>query len=163
MALGAMVASDAGTSAGLAWVGAGAATFLVAVGSVVRSPAPAHLAVAVLGAMLLLRQDSQVLLAPLYGAGLLLAEELTWRSIELAGVEAIGRGAIGARAAGVVALVGVGGCAAAGVAIAVTAAPGRSVALTAVGAVAVVMMPVGIRLRAMRLARPGDEDRAPAG
>jgi len=163
LALGAIVASDAGTAATLAWVGAGAATLLVAVGSVVRSPVPAHLGVAVLGAMLLLRQDSQLLLAPLYGAGLVLAEELTWRSIELAGVESIGAGVIAARTAAVVALVGVSGCAAAAAAIAVTAAPGRSVALTALGAVAVVMMLAGIGLGARRLARPGDKNRTPAG
>ena len=135
--LGALSASDAGASSKLAWLGAGAAGVLVALGSAVRSPTPVHCAVALLGALLLARQDSRLLLAPLYGAGLLLVEELTYRSTELAGLTMIAAGVLRARAAAVLALTGAGACAAAGAALAVTAAPGRSVVVTAVGTVTV--------------------------
>lgn len=138
MALGALVATDAGASSKLAWVGAGVGGFLVALGTAARSSTPVHFGVALLGAMLLLRQDARLVLASLYGAGLLLVAELGWRSIELAGVRAIGPRVISARAAAVLALAASGGCAGAGAAIAVTVAPGRSLALTAVGAIAVV-------------------------
>ena len=73
------------------------------------------------------------MLAPLYGAGLLLVEELAWRSIELRDIEAIGPGVITARVTAVLAVAAVGACAAAGAAIAVTLAPGRSVVFTAIG------------------------------
>ena len=100
------MATDAGASRPLAWVGTGAAAFLVTLGPGFRSPTPVHCGVALLGAMLLLRQDARLMLAPLYGAGLLLVEELAWRSIELRDIEAIGPGVITAR---VTAVLGGGG------------------------------------------------------
>ena len=131
------MATDAGPSRPLAWVGTGAAAFLVTLGPGFRSPTPVHCGVALLGGMLLLRQDARLMLAPLYGAGLLLVEELAWRSIELRDIEAIGPGVITARVTAVLGVAAVGACAAAGAAIAVTIAPGRSVIFTAIGAIAV--------------------------
>ena len=131
------MATDAGASRSLAWVGAGAAAFLVTLGPAFRSPTPVHCGVAVLGSMLLLRQDARLMLAPLYGAALLLVEELAWRSIELRDIDAIGPGVITARVTAVLAVAAVGACVAAGAAIAVTVAPGRSVIFTAIGAIAV--------------------------
>jgi hypothetical protein len=135
--LGALSAGDAGASSKLAWLGAGAAGLLVALGSAVRSPTPVHCAVGLLGALLLARQGSRLLLAPLYGAGLLLVEELAYRSTELAGLAMIAPGVLRARAAAVLALTGAGASAAAGAALAVTAAPERSVLVTAVGTISV--------------------------
>jgi len=135
--LGALSAGDAGASSKLAWLGAGAAGLLVALGSAVRSPTPVHCAVGLLGALLLARQDSRLLLAPLHGAGLLLVEELANRSTELAGLSMIAPGVLSARAAAVLALTGAGACAAAGVALVVAAAPGRSVVVTAVATITV--------------------------
>jgi hypothetical protein len=132
------VATDAGPSRPLAWVGAGAAAFLVTLGPAFRSPTPVHCGVALLGGMLLLRQDARLMLAPLYGAGLLLVEELAWRSTELRDVDVIGPGVITTRVTAVLAVAAVGACAGAGAAIAVTVAPGRSVIFTAIGAIAVV-------------------------
>ena len=56
-----------------------------------------HCGVAVLGAMLLLRHSDRLLLAPLYGAGLLLVAELGVRSIELRGVSLVDARSIGTR------------------------------------------------------------------
>jgi hypothetical protein len=127
------------------------AVLLVALGAAVRSATPVHAAVALLGALLLLRHDLRLLLAPAYGAGLVLVEELATRSIELAAVRWVEPRAITARAAAALATTAVGGCAAAVAALAVTAAPGRSVALTAVAAVAVVAVFAAIARRARRL------------
>ena len=130
------MATDAGASSGLAWAATVLAAVLLVSGIATRSSVPVHVAVAVLGVTLLLRDDARLVLAPLYGAGLLLAAELGTRSIELAGVARVGTGVIGPRLGATVALAAVGACAAALVALAVTAAPGRSLALTAVGAIA---------------------------
>jgi hypothetical protein len=140
VALGALVATDAGDASELAWLAAGVAGALVALGSASRSSTPVHASLALLGATLLLRQDARLVLAPLYGAGLLLVDELASRSIELAGVAAIGPAVIWAREAAAIALVASGACAAACVALAVNAAPGRSVAFTAVGSLVVVIV-----------------------
>ena len=111
---------------------------LLAIGVAAGSDAPVHAAVAVLGTMLLLRHDLRLVLAPLYGAGLLIVDELGARSIELLAVTRLGDGVIGARLVAVVAVAAMGAAAAAGAAIAVTIAPDhRSVALTGIGAIAV--------------------------
>lgn len=138
VALGTAVATDAGVLSGLAWGGTALAAVLLASGIAARSSVPVHIAVALLGATLLLRDDARLLLAPVYGAGLLLVAELGTRSIELADVGRVGPGVISARLGASVAVAAAGACGAAGAALAVTAAPGRSVALTAVGAVAAV-------------------------
>lgn len=130
------MATDAGASSGSAWAATVFAAVLVVSGIAARSSVPVHAAVAVLGVTLLLRDDARLVLAPLYGAGLLLVAELGTRSIELAGVARVGPDVIGARLGATVALAAAGACAAALGALAVTAGPGRSVALTAVGAIA---------------------------
>jgi hypothetical protein len=143
------VIADAGTASQAAWLGAGAAALLLAAGLVAQSPAAVHAAVALLGAIFLLRQDNRVLLAPLYGAGLLIMEDLAAQAIELRGVSQIGLGLIAARTGAALAVAAVGACASAATALALVAAPGRSVALTALGALAAVVAFAAI----VRLAR----------
>ncbi len=139
------------------------AGLLVALGPAARSTAPVHSAVALLGAMLLLRQDARLGLAPVYGAGLLLVAELGARSIELGTLKSLGPGVISARAAAVLAVSALGACAAAVVASAVTVAPGRSVALTAVGALAAVTTLAAIVRLARRRRRANAGPDAPDG
>jgi hypothetical protein len=109
-----------------------------------------HCGVAVLGAILLLRHSDRLLLAPLYGGGLLLVAELGVRSIELHGVSLIDSRAIGTRLGALVAVGAVGVCGAACAAIAVTGAPSRSLLLTAAGAVAAAAVCAAIALAARR-------------
>jgi hypothetical protein len=109
-----------------------------------------HCGVAVLGAVLLLRHSDRLLLAPLYGGGLLLIAELGVRSIELRGVSVIDARSIGTRLGVVVAVAAIGVCGAACAAIAATGAPGRSLLLTAAGASAVVAVCAAIALSARR-------------
>ena len=148
--LGAIVAGDAGRSVALAWTGAGLATLLLACGLAASSPAPVHCGVAVLGAILLLRHSDRLLLAPLYGGGLLLVAELGVRSIELRGVGLIDPGSIGTRLGVLVAVAAVGVCAGACAALAVTGAPSRSLLVTAAGAIAAVAVCAAIALAARR-------------
>jgi hypothetical protein len=139
VALGVLVASDAGAGAGLAWVGAALGAAILALGLVAGSTVAVQASVGILGALLLLRADDRLLLAPLYGGGLLGLSELGRMSIELAGVPAVAAGAPTARLGWVLAVAGAGTGAAGLAAAAVLAAPGRSVAVTAAGAVAVVV------------------------
>jgi hypothetical protein len=140
------VITDAGAATQLAWLGAGTAAVLLAMGMVARSPAPVHAAVAVLGVMFLLRHDARLLLAPAYGAGLLLMEDLAVRTIELSGVGEIAPDVIVARVGATLAVATIGACLSALAALAVTAAVPRSVLLTAVGALAAVAAFVAIVL-----------------
>jgi hypothetical protein len=149
-ALGAIVAGDADRSAALAWTGTGLAALLLACGLAARSPTPVHCSVAVLGAILLLRHSDRLLLAPLYGGGLLLVAELGVRSIELQGVSLIDARSIGTRLGVIVAVAAVGVCAAACAALVATGAPGRSLLLTAAGASAAVAVCAAIALAARR-------------
>lgn len=137
-ALAALVLVDAGPASQLAWLGAGAAALSLAVGIAVGSLAAAHVAVAVLGGIFLLRHDTRLLLAPVYGAGLLLMEDLAIQAIERRGGGTVALEAIGARTASVFAIATIGACASACAALAVRAAPGRSVGITAIGALATV-------------------------
>ncbi len=138
VSLAALVTADAGSASQLAWLGAGVAALLLTVGLVGESFTAVHAAIAVLGTMFLLRHDTRLLLAPAYGAGLLLIDDLAAQSIELSGVSQIGLAVIGARTGAALLVAAIGACASAAAALAVTAAPGRSVALTALGAVAAV-------------------------
>ena len=138
VALAALVIADAGAASQLGWLGAGTAAALLAAGMVAESPAPVHAAVAVLGAIFLLRLDSRLLLAPPYGAGLLLMDDLAIRTMELSGVGQIAPEVIVARVGATMAVAAIGACVSAVAALAVTAALPRSVALTAVGALAAV-------------------------
>jgi hypothetical protein len=138
VSLAAIAIADAGSTSQLAWLGAGLAALLLLGGVIGGSFTAVHAAIALLGAIFLLRQDTRLLLAPAYGAGLLLIEDLAAQTIELSGVSQIGLGVIGARTGAAVVLAAIGACASAAAALAVTAAPGRSVAVTALGALAAV-------------------------
>lgn len=137
VALGALVAADANTAVGLAWYGTAVSLVILTAALVVASPGTVQVSVALLAAMLLLRREDRLVLAPLYGASLLLLGELAQRSIELRGTKRIGSGVIGARLAAILVLAGLGACGTAVAAIAVTIAPPRSVGFTAVGTIAV--------------------------
>jgi len=138
VSLAALVLTDAGGTGQVAWLGAGLAAVLLAAGVAVESPAPVHVAVAVLGVTFLARHDTRLLLAPVYGAGLLLMDDLAIRTMELSGVSRIAPGVISARVGATVAVAAAGACAAAVAALAVNGGPARSVILTALGALAAV-------------------------
>jgi hypothetical protein len=154
--LSALVVPDAGSASQLAWVGAGAATVLLLAGIAGGSPGAVHAAVALLGAIFLLRHDTRLLVAPLYGAGLLLIEDFAVQAIDLRGVGRIAAETIGARSMATLLMAAVGACGAAAVAAAVTVAPGRSVGLTALAAVVAVLALAGIVRLARRRYRPPD-------
>ena len=137
-ALAALVLADAGTASQLAWLGAAVALVSLAIGMALGSPSAVHVAVAALGGVFLLRHDTRLLLAPVYGAGLLLMEDLAIQTIELRGVGVVTLDVLGARTASVLAVATIGAVASAVGALAVTAAPGRSVGITALGALAAV-------------------------
>lgn len=137
LALGALVATDAGAATGLAWYGTAASALILTAGLAVASSSAVHMSVALLAALLLLRLQDRLGLAPLYGAGLLLVGELAQRSLELRGQARIGPGVIGGRLTAVAVLAALGACSGAVVSISATIAPTRSVGLTAVGTIAV--------------------------
>ncbi|HYB31613.1 MAG TPA: hypothetical protein VEF89_33830 [Solirubrobacteraceae bacterium] len=147
--LAALVLTDAGGTSQVAWLGAGLAAVLLAAGMAVEAPAPVHLAVALLGVTFLVRHDTRLLLAPVYGAGLLLMDDLAIRTMELSGVSRIAPGVIGARVGATLAVAAAGACAAAVAALAVTGGPARSVALTALGAL-ITVVAVGAIVRVAR-------------
>lgn len=161
IALGALDATDAGGIADITWAATALAALLVAYGAAARASAPMHLGLALLGAMLLARQDSRLVLAPLYGAGLLLVAEFASRSGELREAGLVDAGAVVARGITILAVAAVGACAAAAAAAVVTAAPGRSVALTALAAVLALATFALIALHARR-AYPVSRDDAEA-
>jgi hypothetical protein len=132
------VLGDVGSASGLAWLGAGAAALLLLLGITVGSPGPVHAAVLLLGAIFLARHDLRLLLAPVYGAGLLLLEDLAIQSIELRGVELIAPAVSGARTLATILAAATGASAAAAAALLVMVAPGRSIELTALAAIAAV-------------------------
>ena len=109
---------------------------ILAIGLAAGSSSAVQASVALLGVVFLLNQQERLLLAPLYGACLLLVSELAQRSFELGRQDRIGPGVIGPRLAAILLAAALGACAAAVVAIAVTIAPPRSVAFTAAGTVA---------------------------
>ncbi|HTP21286.1 MAG TPA: hypothetical protein VMJ65_16905 [Solirubrobacteraceae bacterium] len=148
--LAVLVIGDAGAASQLAWLGAGTAALLVTAGMVAQSPAPVHAAVAVLGVLFLLRHDARLLLAPAYGAGLLVMDDLAIRTMELSGVGQIATGAIMARITATLAVAALGACVSAVAALAVTAAVPRTLAVTAVGVLAVVAAFVGLVILARR-------------
>jgi hypothetical protein len=149
VSLAAVVITDAGSAGGLAWLGAGLAGGSLAIGMAVESAAPVHAAVALLGAIFLLRHDTRLLLAPVYGAGLLLVDDFAIRTMELSGVGRIAPELIAARVGAILAMAALGACLAALAALAVTGAPGRALWFTAVAAVAAVAAIAAI----VRLAR----------
>jgi hypothetical protein len=134
----------------VALVLAGLAALFLTAGIVGGSFMAVHAAIALLGAMFLLRHETRLLLAPVYGAGLLLIEDLAVQTIELREVSQVALAVIGVRSGAAIAVAAVGACAAAVAALAVSAAPGRSVALTALGALALVVAFAAIMLLARR-------------
>ncbi len=124
---------------------------LLALGILVGSSAPLQLSLAVLAAMLLLRDHDRLLLAPVYGGCLLLVGELGQLSLELRDYERVGPGVIAGRLAAVAWIAGLGGAAAALAALAVTVAPGRSLGFTALGALAVVVLFAAIAMLARQV------------
>ena len=76
VALAALVIAEAGAASELAWLGAATAALLLATGMARRSPAARPWGGGLLGAIFLLRHDTRLLLAPPYGAGLLLMDDL---------------------------------------------------------------------------------------
>jgi len=159
--LASLVIADAGEASQLAWLGAGLAALFLAVGLVAGSVTAVHTAIALLGTMFLLRHDTRLLLAPPYGAGLLLIDDLAAQTIELRGVSQIGPAVIGARTGAALAVAAISACAAAAAALAVTAAPGRSVTVTALGALAAVAAFAAIVRSARRRYRASDGGEAP--
>lgn len=137
-------------------MGTGVAVGILAVGLVLASSATVQLSLALLGALLLLRHQDRLLLAPLYGACLLVAGELAQRSLELRGQQRIGSGVVGLRLTAVLLLAALGACAAALCAMAVTIAPSRSVGFTAVGTLAVTAAFALVLLISRRRARDSD-------
>ena len=123
---------------------------ILAIGLGLGSSTALQVPVALLGVLLLLRTDDRLVLAPLYGAALLILVELGWMSLELRALKLVDRRAIRARLMIIVLFAGLGACAAGAVAIAVTGAPARSVAITAVGTIAVAVAFAGIVLSARR-------------
>lgn len=149
IALGALVATDAGTAGVLAWDATAISIVILAVGLTVGSSTAVHASVALLGALLLVRQENRLVLAAVYGACLLLVAELAQRSFEMR-VERLGSGVIAARLTVILLLAALGACSGAVAAIAVTIAPVRSLAFTAVGMVALLAAFAGIVLLARR-------------
>lgn len=148
--------TDAGSASELAWLGAGAAAVLLAVGIAAGSPGLVQPAVFLLGAIFLARLHARLLLAAPYGAGLLALEALAVQAIELRGVELIAPDAIRARTAAALLVAVMGGWVAAAAALVVTVSPERSVALTAVGAIAAVAIFAAIVRVARRRYRTSD-------
>jgi hypothetical protein len=155
--LGVLSASDARSASALAWYGTAFAAGALAVSLALASPAGILASLVPLAALLLLRHDDRLLLAPLYGACLLLVGELGQRSVELREQAWVGAGVIAPRLLTILAVAAVGGCVAAVAAIAVTIAPGRSVGFTAIGAIAAVAA-VALLTRLARTHEHGDRE-----
>jgi hypothetical protein len=161
VSLAALVIADAGPESQLAWLGAGLAALFLAVGLAGGSVTVVHAAIALLGTIFLLRQDTRLLLAPAYGAALLLIEDLAAQTIELSGVSQIGLAAIGTRTGAALVGAAIGASTSAAAALAVTAAPGRSVTVTALGALAAVAAFAAIVWSARRRYGESDGGQAP--
>jgi hypothetical protein len=122
----------------------------VALAVAVGSAAPIPWSLALLALMFLLDGHDSLVLAPIYGAGLLLVGEVAQCSIDLRGVTWLTPGWITSRLGATMALAALGAGAGALAAAAATIAADRSVALTAAGAVAAVMALATIGLLARR-------------
>lgn len=158
------VATAAGLSSGLAWLGLVVSILALSIGLGIASWTWVHLAACVLGLLLLLRAGDRLLIAPLYGGGLLLILELARTSMQLRQVETMAPAALWGRLWTLLVLASLGTCAAAVVALATTGAPARSIAGTATGAVAVAALCGGIIWLARRAADAApDASVSPAG
>jgi hypothetical protein len=131
-----VVIVDAGALAGLA-TGVGVAAELALVGACgLASPGLANVPVAMLALSFVCYAGDRLILAPLYGAGIVLVGELAARAVQLRAVSQAGVATTLNWLGAVVGVLAAGACAAAAVAIAAGQAPGRSVALTGLGALA---------------------------
>ena len=155
--LGVLNATDAGRASGLAWYATVLSLVILAGALALRTSGGVQLSLVPLAAALLLRHHDRLLLAPVYGACLLLVSELGQRSIDLRGQAWLGPGVVSARLLTVLAVAAVGACAAALAALAAALAPAPAVALTALGTVTIVAA-VGL---ITRLARRGPGRTAP--
>ena len=99
--LGVLVATDAGSGSGLAWSGAAVSFALLVASLGLDSDAPTLATLAVLGLLLLLRRDARLVVAPVYGAALVVLAELARTSRELGRLELAAAGALRARLAAV--------------------------------------------------------------
>jgi hypothetical protein len=162
LATGALVATGPSSSARLAWYGTAASVALLLIGLVSASTPVAISSLPVLGALLLLRADNRLELAPIYGWCLLTVGELANRAIELRGPGLIAPQVIRSRLLACVAPGAIGACAATAVALAVTVAPARSAGLTVAGAIALVAACVAIVALARRRMRGLTPSRAAA-
>jgi hypothetical protein len=135
-----------------------ASATILGVGLLARSSGAIQCSLVVIVALLLLRRDYRLLLAPLYGACLLMAGELAQRSIELRRQTRVERGVVGSRLMAVAVLAAVGGCAGALAAIAVTIAPDRSTVLSAAATIAVLaaLATIVLLARARRRETPAE-------
>jgi hypothetical protein len=124
--------------------------------------AAGHASLAVLGLVLMARVHERLALAPIYGAALLLVSDLARTSHELRPMDRVSTAAIRARLLTAAGSAGLGACAAAVVAVAVTEGQSRSVGISAAATMAVVAAYVGIVVLARR-AGPGHEDEGVAG
>lgn len=123
---------------------------LIAAGLLAGWSSASQWSAALLGALLLARHQDRLLLAPLYGAGLLLVVELAQRSMELRGHDRLGPGVTTSRLAAILVAAALGLCAAALAALAVTVAAPRSVALTALATIAALSAFAAIAMLARR-------------
>jgi hypothetical protein len=145
-ALGILVATDAGAASGLASWGVVGSVAMLAVSLGAGSSAALRASVVASGLVLLLRRDDRLVLAPLYGAALLVLVELARTCHELQSMDLVSRGAVRGRLLTILIFAGLGTCVAGLAAIAVTAAPARSVVITALGTAAVAIAFAGIVL-----------------
>jgi hypothetical protein len=113
---------------------------LVALALAVGSAAPIPWSLALLAVVFLLDGGDSLVLAPIYGTGLLVVGEIAQCSIDLRGVGWLTPGWVASRLAAILAIAALGACAGAVAAAAATIAAARSVVLTAAGAVAGVMV-----------------------
>ena len=129
---------------------------LIAAGLLAGWSSASQWSAALLGALLLARHQDRLLLAPLYGAGLLLVVELAQRSMELRGHDRLGPGVTTSRLAAILVAAALGLCAAVLAvlavlaALAVTVAAPRSVALTALATIAALSAFAAIAMLARR-------------
>lgn len=144
-------------TAGLVGVGAAVALVLLVVSLASGWDAALYASLGVLGLMPLAGADDRLILAPLYGAGLLAVTELARTVHELRRLGGVGPGVIAARLTIGAASAGLGGCAAALVAVGVTVGPPRSVSLS-VAATLAVGVAYGAIVAMARRTEPPDAD-----
>lgn len=157
LGLGALGALDAHAHSELAWAATAAALAALTAALLYSSSAGIQASLALLAAAFMLRDHDRLLLAPLYGACLLLVGEFSQLSFELRNRPRLAEGVVTSWLAAVVLLAALGGAVAAVAALAVTIAPSRTVVFTAVGSAAAIAVFAAIAALARRTVRaPGE-------